>query len=314
MLRLLLLVVILNVQCAMFNVYAQIAIGGNIYGGGNAGDTGGDTKVTVYAGDINAVYGGARMADVKGAAFVNIDGENASADILISEVYGGNDISGTIGTATAVPEELENVRTDATSTDKTKNDIDKSWSAFVRTSPCKTKRTVTIDDKEMTADEIVVVIGSLYGGGNGEYTYKDANGNDLKDEAGNYIVRDDAGNIVATSATPFTKPELAKTYLELMGGCIAHVYGGGNNATVTENTTINIDNTSDDLQKAVTVWTEANKAMLEAQNQTITDVVAYLQTKVKLATFQSNLSSFAFNFARIFGGNNKADKIGRAHV
>ena len=39
---------------------AQITIGGNIYGGGNAGDTKGNTNVTVYAGDLNRVFGGAQ--------------------------------------------------------------------------------------------------------------------------------------------------------------------------------------------------------------------------------------------------------------
>jgi hypothetical protein len=65
---------------------AQITIGGNVYGGGNAGSTKGSTKVTVHAGDINAVYGGARMANVEGNAFVNIDGEHASDYILINKV------------------------------------------------------------------------------------------------------------------------------------------------------------------------------------------------------------------------------------
>ena len=253
-------------------VQAQISIGGNVYGGGNAGDTGGSTSVTVRSGDINAVYGGARMANVKGGSTVNLDGENASTDILIADVFGGNDISGTIGQETVV-----------------------------RTSPCKTKRTVTIEGVgEVSADEIMLVVGSLFGGGNGDYTYKDANGEDLKDADGNYIVRDGNGNTVVTSKSALGKPELTHTTLDLKGGCIAHVYGGGNNATVTESTTINIDNSSDDLEKAVMVWAAANK-------QPIAEVFAYLQTKVKLSTFQSNLSSYAFNFARIFGGNNKAE-------
>lgn len=79
---------------------AQITIGGNVYGGGNAGDMNGKTSVTVRAGDINgSVYGGARQANVGGHTFVNIDGENMSGDILINYVYGGNDIAGTIGTS-----------------------------------------------------------------------------------------------------------------------------------------------------------------------------------------------------------------------
>ncbi len=55
--RLLLMVVILNAPCSMFNVFAQINIAGSVYGGGNAGDTEGNTKVTIFEGDINEVYG-----------------------------------------------------------------------------------------------------------------------------------------------------------------------------------------------------------------------------------------------------------------
>ena len=82
---------------------AQITIGGNVYGGGNAGDTGGQTKVTLYAGDINEVFGGARMANVGGSAFVHIDGEHASKYVVVNKVYGGNDIAGAIGTSENLP-------------------------------------------------------------------------------------------------------------------------------------------------------------------------------------------------------------------
>ena len=47
-------------------VYKDTApkIGGNVYGGGNKGKVKGNTRVTVKAGDLHNVYGGARMADV----------------------------------------------------------------------------------------------------------------------------------------------------------------------------------------------------------------------------------------------------------
>ena len=284
-------------------VQAQISIGGNVYGGGNAGDTGGSTTVTVHGGDISAVYGGARMANVGGSTFVNIDGEKASEDILIANVYGGNDISGTIGQSdvpTTVPTELKNFEKAAGV-----KAIDNSWKTFIRTSPC-VKYTPTTPIEGVTGDveKYAMVIGTLYGAGNGDYVYKDASGNDLTDADGNYIVRDAEGNTVATSTTAFNKPELAKTYLELKGGCIAHAYGGGNAATVTGNTTINIDNSSDDLQKAVTVWKATRE---QYQNETLADVFNYLLNKVKITVTQSDLSSKAFNFARVFGGNNKAD-------
>lgn len=83
-----------------------------MYGGGNEGDTGGKTTVNIYGGDLRNVYGGARQADVKGSAFLHIDGEHASNYIVIDKAYGGNDIAGTIGTSSAIPTELTEVGTE----------------------------------------------------------------------------------------------------------------------------------------------------------------------------------------------------------
>ena len=281
-------------------VQAQISIGGNVYGGGNAGNTDGSTTVTVHAGDISAVYGGARMANVGGSTFVNIDGAHASEDILIANVYGGNDISGAIGKGnvqTTVPAELENF--EKTTGVKA---IDNSWKTFIRTSPCSEKHSANIEGKSVSADKYMVVIGTLYGAGNGDYVYKDGSGNNLTDGNGNFIVQDASGTTVATSKSAFSKPELGKTYLELKGGCIAHVYGGGNAATVTSNTTIHIDNSSDDLQKAVSVW-----RAVKHPEESMADLFEYLKSRINISDTQSDLSSMAFNFARVFGGNNKAD-------
>ena len=249
---------------------SKITIAGNVYGGGNAGDTDGSTKVTIYAGELNEVYGGARKADIKGHTFVHIDGEHASEDILITSVYGGNDIGGKIGDqnkTNAVPDELTQI-----STKSGTNAIDNTWNAFIRTS----RSSKVVDGKEV--EDKVVIIGSLFGGGNGDYDY-------------------------TSDDSPYkglVKPELDKTYLEILGGCIAHLYGGGNNATVTDNTTICINNTSDVLDQVAGAWAQKNGKPIE-------EVLAYLMTKVKLSTFQSNLTSYAFNFARVFGGNNKAE-------
>ena len=106
-------------------VQAQIIIGGNIYGGGNAGDTGGKTTVNIYAGDLHNVYGGARQANVGGSAFLHIDGEHASNYIVIDKAYGGNDIAGTIGTSENLP--LKTETSDGMTevgTEAGKNDID----------------------------------------------------------------------------------------------------------------------------------------------------------------------------------------------
>ena len=117
---------------AATSLQAQITIGGNVYGGGNEGNVGGNTTVTVRAGDLNKVYGGARMADVGGRAFVNIDGAHAS------------------------PVEL---------TYKTANNINDSWNAFIRIS------TKTTDSGAEASGAKKIYIGQLFGGGNGDYDY-----------------------------------------------------------------------------------------------------------------------------------------------
>ena len=141
---------------------AQITIAGNVYGGGNAGDLNGKTEVSVYAGDIHGVFGGARQANVGGSAFVHVDGEHASNYIVIDKVYGGNDIAGTIGTSDPIPFPLEN-NTDG---------VDNTWNAFVRIST-KTVTTGTGTEAVTTEAEGAqkIYIGQLFGGGNGDYDY-----------------------------------------------------------------------------------------------------------------------------------------------
>ena len=83
--------------CLGISVKAEVVIGGNVYGGGNQGDVGQHTTVTLQEGFIEgSVFGGARMANVGGHAFVHIDGAHQTGNIVVKAVYGGNDISGTV--------------------------------------------------------------------------------------------------------------------------------------------------------------------------------------------------------------------------
>ena len=96
--------VVMTVACTLTTLFtvpsvAQVVIGGNVYGGGNEGDVGGSASVELKGGTVKGdVYGGARMADVGGYTAVNINGAGAGSSIIARSVYGGNDISGTIGT------------------------------------------------------------------------------------------------------------------------------------------------------------------------------------------------------------------------
>ena len=316
--RLLLCAVIMTVQSSLFLLHAQtgssdfkISIGGNVYGGGNEGDTEGSTKVIIRNGYIKNVFGGARMADVGGRAFVNIDGENGSGVILIGAVYGGNDIAGTVGKTVSasdtgvdkVPSELTDVLKEGNpSTDTSKkNAIDNSWVAFVRSSPMHTEGQTEEDHTHC------ILVGSVYGGGNGDYEYVS------NTEAGEttYAIYDRSDtnheNPIATKtgAEGFTVPTLTKTYLEINGGCLSQVYGGGNNATVTVNTTISMNNPSKGLQS---LFPGREKfASDAAYRDALMRQLEFLSNYTGISTFQGNFASLDYTSSRVFGGNNKAE-------
>ena len=293
-------------------VQAQISIGGSIYGGGNAGNTGGSTKVTVYSGNLHAVFAGARMANVGGSTFVHLDGEHASDYILVDYVYGGNDIAGTIGSSESIPTELTEV-----GTVNRKNNINNTWNAFVRISsklqtPAVYYTQAEIDAAEegddafgKTTDDIKtpaiiatdnkpVYIGQLFGGGNGYYDYEP------KTTGTGTIVKDKVTHAeVASSTNILSEPELDKTYLEILGGSIVYAYGGGNNATITDKTIICLDNPSKVVNsiKDTKVTTENEGELLTTDRFKL----------MRVNTTLSSPSSDAYQIGRMFGGNNKAE-------
>ena len=265
-------------------VQAQITIGGSIYGGGNAGDTGGSSKVNIYAGNLHAVFAGARMANVGGYSFIHLDGEHASDYILADYIYGGNDIAGTIGTSAEIPTELTEVG--EKSVDPTKNEIDNTWNAFVRIST-KTAATVNPNAKK-------IYVGQLFGGGNGYYTYEPQ-----PSGPGTVVKNADTGEVVVSSTNELSSPTLGKTYLELLGGSIVYAYGGGNDATITDRTVICLNNPSEVVNsiKDTRVTTENEGELLTEERFQI----------MRINTTFSYPSSDAFQIGRLFGGNNKAD-------
>ncbi len=272
--------------CSATMLQAQIKIGGNVYGGGNAGDVGGNTTVNVNGGDLNAVFGGARMANVGGRAMVNIDGKHATSYILANYVYGGNDISGTIGTYGTLPKDTL-AMIDDTRMVANGNGVDNTWNAFVHIST-KTETTGSGDDAVISeaAEAQKIYIGQLFGGGNGDYVYS------LED--GKYKVKDNSGETLVTSDSELTKPELGKTYLEICGGSIVYAFGGGNNATVTERTVIYVDNPSEVVYSIKDA----------SDNELLTE--DRIQEQMGLNPGYTYPNSSEFQIGSFFGGNNTA--------
>ena len=266
---------------------AQINIAGNVYGGGNAGDVDGKAEVLVYGGDIHQVYGGARQANVGGSTFVHIDGEHATKYIVIDKLFGGNDIAGTIGTSDAVPSELTEVGTAAG-----KNNIDNTWNTFVRTSHKDAQKTY---------------IGQLFGGSDGDYTVK----NPSVSESGKWeIWTKDATpiKVYENDAQPIL-PDIAKTYLELLGGSIVYAYGGGNNATITNKTVIGLNNPSEVVNSIKDPTNPNAKLDVATTDDSYGELLtnARFEDKMGINTTFSYPESDVYQIGRLFGGNNKAD-------
>ena len=287
---------------------AQISIGGNVYGGGNEGNLGGKTSVTIRQADIDgSVFGGARQANVGGSTFVNIDGNHMSGDILINYVYGGNDIAGTIGASATIPDELTeaiaNGITDDTGDSNGKNKLNKkSYNAFVLTTK---ERTVT--ENAVTTQPYKMYIGQLYGGGNGDYDYTSHKQTvtETDPDTGEEIPK-----VVETN--PYygvTMPELGKTYIEMRGGSCVILYGGGNNVTVTEATDICIDNPSEVTNHIYERNDNGDEIADDAHdklqdNDRLKRMGCYALGGATGAT--GYVTSDAYQFSRVFGGNNKA--------
>ena len=124
-----------------------------------------------------------------------------------------------------------------------------------------------------------IYIGQLFGGGNGEYDYTSEN-------------------------SPYkgkTKPEIGKAYLEICGASIVYAYGGGNNATATQDVVIHVDNPSTVVNSIV----DATNPNAGTGGELLTN--ERFAKKMGINTGFSYPSSGAFQIGRFFGGNNKAE-------
>ena len=230
---------------------------------------GADAQIVIGGG----VYGGARQADVKGSTFVNVGADHH--DVLISYVYGGNDISGSIGYSDDIPADIEDEVTNGITDVENKNN--KHYNAFVRVSP---------EGGVGTANQNSLFIGNLFGGGNGDYDYASPK---LED------------GITDNPYYQMKSPELDKTYIEIKGGTVCYVYGGGNNATVKKAADICID----DQSKVTTriPHTLSDEQAVTGANLFLTPG---LMEHMGIPALGDNVLRDVYHFSRVFGGNNKA--------
>ncbi|MCR4592934.1 MAG: hypothetical protein K5672_07260 [Bacteroidaceae bacterium] len=277
-------------------------IGGNVYGGGNKGNVNGKTTVTVKSGDIDRVFGGARMANVGGRTYVHINGKNRdnteapsentnTGNILINQVYGGNDIAGTIGTSAEKPFEMavDSLNYQNTEDPEDEKNIFTTYNTFVKIDSEDTHGETVTDNKKTTTDSLY--IGSLFAGGNGDYFYKKVSDTDYRI----YFSEADYNASkapIASNTIGFSEPELDKSYLEIDGGSIVYAFGGGNNATIRKNTVIHVDNPSDVV----------NGILVDGVEQLTDERILMMGINPRF-TFATSAD---YQIGSLFGGNNKA--------
>lgn len=195
------------------------AIYGKVYGGGRMGNIlfnsraipgltaegrGASTHVTINSGHIQEVYGGSRMGDVEGGTWVDInDRARWHGHTVITNVYGGNDISGNLGFIRLRPEGLNSA---------------------VRTN---TYVHITESPKADSTYTGFPFIGNLYGGGNGRYGNVDSESRYVE---GAVQTRNSDTIMLAGRL----RPDVDSTYIDMTGGTVWNLYGGANAAQVRE--------------------------------------------------------------------------------
>ena len=286
----------------------------NIYGGGNQALLIGRANVALHGGKVYGnVFGGARMADVAGFAYVNMEPQS---ELIVKTVFGGNDISGkTVNFLLFTPDALKNwtwfsmaadsypftpsaMYPNANSMEFSQylavNDANRGgiWNTNVRSA------------RAATYNDVNFFVGSIYGGGNGDYAYTGSGKTGLSltlvDEPAKLYEEGDEipeGKKVGDVKTPATTqtftnlfiPDTDRTYLELSSGTTGYVYGGGNKATVNQSVDLYMKNPENPCEIQMTDMQRMG-----------------LQTNTYKAV-GTDKATLEHTYDRVFGGNNVAE-------
>ncbi len=258
------------------------AVWGCVYGGGHQGDicgkstlmpqfnalTGVSTHVRVYSGRVGDVFGGARMANIEGGTWVEIeDRSNDHFHVIIDRVFGGSDLSGQIG-------------------------LSKHTSA-IRQNEFESNTYVFINEGEHN-DGLYTgfpLIGEVFAGGNGEYG--DAGDGDVYANGEVITLNGDMKSLVGVA-----RPSVDSTRLEIHGGTILSAFGGANSSCVNHASYITIDYPSKE-DKAHFDRTVSESCYQRGKN--------FLIRPALHEGFADDgaLISFENNICRLYGGNNK---------
>lgn len=244
----------------------------NVYGGGKQALLTGNAHVTLIGGQVrNNVFAGACMANINGYALVDIKGSNASgaSQLLVKAVYGGNDISGSIlNSSNATPTSLGYSY-------KVTSGLPTTLESFVFAQPTATN----------------AFVGNVFGGGNGAYQYGGS-------EDSWSVTMKDLGTGTVTFTNLPNKPVAPHAYLQIEGGTYGSIYGGGNEATISERT---------DIYFGIGMNGD-NYADVEPMKNIPAEALSWLDLYEGYTMNEGGTTfNMQYNAYRIFGGNNIAE-------
>lgn len=263
---------------------------GKMFGGGRQGSivsksvlmpghkapAGTGTRVYVYSGIVDQVFGGARMADIEGGTYVEInDHSEYHFHTIVRKVYGGNDVAGYIGVGKVKPY-LEDKHT--------------RRNTFIR---------ITEDPKADGSYTGFPFVGEVFAAGNGNYGPHLENYSRIRRSYEGGYLQTDRDSVLLTDKR---RPHVDSAYVEVTGGSIMNLYGGGNNSVVDKDIVISVRYNDNNVSKRATF-----------DNDLMTDCYQRGKWLAAMKSIRDGLVDNGHqiyaedNIHRIFGGNNEMD-------
>ncbi|MCC8038821.1 MAG: hypothetical protein LIP02_11945 [Bacteroidales bacterium] len=321
---------------------------GAIYGGGLMGSvgipTGSDeatpvaTKVQLYSGNVDKAYGGSCLGNLYGRTHVELCDQVYDDDtfqsfnysqfkydwggsrLIAGTVFGGNDISGNI---TVQPLDA--------------NDPDYDWrdeySTYIyvhevqgepANSTSSRKRNAVVEESEDNPGKDTPgasdgyngfpLVGNLYAGSNGNYGkhegeeyYTDGSfllASGLANHTNEYLLAGDTKE----GYSAFAVPHVDNSYLDIQGGTMINVYGGGDMSTIINETNINVNYDPKEAIMDARAGFQGTEALLRVWNTFHLSDQEQIEevTSTSLADGDEDVI-FKYHIYRLFGGNDQAD-------
>ncbi|MCC8112606.1 MAG: hypothetical protein LIP03_01180 [Bacteroidales bacterium] len=304
------------------------------------------TEVRLFSGNVDKVYGGACLGDLYGRTHVELCdevydqleyfnyglltptlGDWSGARLIAGTVFGGNDVSGNIYPQPTAGEALnkEEVENNNAKPDYGIN----AYSTYVKVHEIVQQPTQAPSAAPALSEEVnpgkespgasngyngFPLIGDLYGGSNGSYgshsglDYYEGGTYRLASGLGNHVIEFDLAPDPTEDYAGFQVPHVEKAYLDIQGGTLINVYGGGDKATITGETNLNVNYSPTDSIMRARAGFAGSDALVRIWNTFhLSDEEQIEEVTTTTGTGDDANTIFNYHIYRIYGGNNNAD-------